>query len=79
MARHIRKRFPDKKQSIDLLMSKDPDFVALCEDYDVCVNALRYWSKPKEPEAEIRVTEYRTIAQQIEDKVIERLIAAKPQ
>ena len=44
-------------------MAEDPEFLALCEDYDVCVNALRYWTKSKEPEAEIRVNEYRTIAQ----------------
>ena len=78
MAHHIRERFPDKNQSIDLLMSKDPEFADLCEDYDVCVNALRYWFKSKEPEAEIRVNEYRTLAQQIEDEVIKCLIKAKP-
>jgi len=78
MAHHIRERFSDKKQSIDRLMPEDPEFADFCEDYDVCVNALRYWSKSKEPEAEIRVDEYRTLAQQIEDDVIECLIAAKP-
>ena len=77
MAHHIRERFPDKKQSIDRLMPEDPDFADLCEDYDVCVNALRYWSKSNEPEADIRVNEYRTLAQQIEDEVTECLTAAK--
>ncbi len=53
--RHIRERFPYKKQSIDLLMAEDPEFLTLCEDYDACINALRYWSKSKAPEAETRV------------------------
>ena len=78
MAFHIRERFPDKKQSIDRLLAEDPEFADLCEDYDVCVNALRYWSKSEAPEAEIRVNEYSTLAQQIEEEVIECLIAAKP-
>ena len=79
MAQCIRERFPDKIQIIDQLMAEDPEFRDTCEDYDVCVNALRYWSNSTEPEAEIRVNEYRNLAQQIEDEVIEYLIPAKPQ
>ena len=78
MAHHIRERFPDKKHSIDQLMAEDPEFFALCEDYDTCVNALQYWANSKEPEAEIRVDEYRAIAQQLEEEVVEALIALKP-
>ena len=74
MARHIRERFPDKKQSIDRLMAEDPEFLALCDDYDVCVNALRYWVESKEPEAGIRVNEYHTLAQELEEEVVEALI-----
>ena len=77
MARHIRKRFPDKKQSIDRLLAEDPEFLALCEDYDVCVNALQYWSKSTEPEAESRVNEYSTLAHAIEEDVVEALTAKK--
>lgn len=79
MARHIRERFPDKKQSIDRLMAEDPEFLALCEDYDICINALQYWSKSTEPEAENRVNEYRTLAQELEEDVVEALMALKPQ
>ena len=46
---------------IDLLMAKDPEFVVLCEDYNDCANALRYWGRSKAPEAETRVKEYRTL------------------
>ncbi len=58
-------------------MAEDPEFLALCEDYDVCVNALRYWAKSRDPEAEIRINEYRTIARQLEEEVIESLIVLK--
>jgi hypothetical protein len=77
IARYIRERFPDKKQSIDRLMAEDPGFLSLCDDYDVCVNALLYWSKSGEPEAEIRVNEYHTIARELEEEVVEALIAQK--
>ncbi len=78
MARYIRERFPDKKQSIDRLMAEDPGFLALCDDYDVCVNALHYWSKSGEPEAEIRVNEYRTLIRELEEEVTEILAMRKP-
>jgi hypothetical protein len=78
MAHHIRERFPDKKQSIDRLLAEDPDFVDLCEDYDICVNTLEHWTNSEEPEAEIRVKEYRTIAQKLEEEVDEALTALKP-
>ena len=77
MARYIRERFPDKKQSIDRLLAEHPEFLSLCDDYDVCVTALRYWSKSGEPEAEIRVNEYQTIARELEEEVVEALIAQK--
>jgi hypothetical protein len=72
---HIRERFPDKKYSIDLLMAEDPEFLALCQDYDICVDALRYWAKSKEPEAKTRVHEYRALIQELEDEINQALVA----
>jgi Na+/phosphate symporter len=67
--RHIREQFSDKKPSIDLLMAEDPEFLALCEDYDACVNALRYWAESKDPEAETRVNEYRALVRDLEEEI----------
>ena len=77
-ARQIRERFPDKKHSIDLLMTEDPEFLALCEDYDICVDAVRYWAKSKDPEAETRVIEYRALILELEDEIIQALVAVQP-
>ena len=77
MAHHIRKRFPDQKFSIDQLMAKDSDFLSLCDDYDACINALQYWTKIKGPEAEIMIDEFSSIARELEEEVIEALIALK--
>ena len=71
--RHIRERFPDKKHSLDLLMAEDSEFLALCEDYDACVNALRYWAKSKDPEAKTRVNEYRALVRDLEEEITKAL------
>ena len=76
--RHIRERFPDKCPIIDLLMAEDPEFVALSEDYDTCVNALRYWAQSNAPESENRVIEYHTLIKGLEEEISQFLAAAKP-
>ena len=78
MAHHIRERFPEKKHRIDRLMKNNPEFLSLCEDYDTCVNALQYWANSNEPEAEIRVNEFRSIADGLEEEIVEALRAMKP-
>ena len=76
-ARHIRERFPDKDDRIDLLMAEDPEFHSICEDYDACINALGYWAESKEPEAGTRVSEYRTLIRELEEEVTQAFVALK--
>ena len=64
-------RFPNETHKLSLLTAGNPEFLALCEDYDACINALRYWEKSEEPEAKSRVDEYRTLAQVIEELIKE--------
>ena len=77
-AKHIRERFPDKNHAIDLLIAEDPEFRAICEDHDACINALGYWAESEEPEAEIRVNEYRTLIRELEEEVTQAFVALKP-
>ena len=67
--RHILKQFPEKSHTITHLMDEDPEFRGLCEDYDVCVKALRHWEKSKEPEAKTRVDEYRILVKELEGEI----------
>jgi hypothetical protein len=67
--RKIIEQFPEKSHTITHLMDEDPEFLALWEDYDVCVNALRHWEQSKEPEAKARVNEYRTLVQELEGEI----------
>ena len=66
---HIRERFPDQKQRIDFLMAQDFEFLALSEDYDTCVTALRYWAGSDAPESESRVIEYHTLIKELEEEI----------
>jgi hypothetical protein len=58
---HIRETLPDQVDSIDLLVSADSEFHAMCDDYDTCVDALRYWAGSAEPDANKKVNEYREL------------------
>ena len=72
-AHHIRDRFPDKKYHIDILIAENSEFLALSEDYDICVTALRYWAGSNAPEAETRVIEYHTLIKELEGEISQYL------
>jgi len=68
-ASNILEQFPEKSHTIALLMEEDTEFLALCEDYDACVKALRYWEQSNEHEAKTRVNEYRTLVRELEEEI----------
>ncbi|MBW2428854.1 MAG: hypothetical protein JRF56_07850 [Deltaproteobacteria bacterium] len=72
---YVHEKFPYKKHSIDRLATEDPEFLSLCEDYDACINALRYWTKSKAPEAENRVHEYRMLVRDLQEEIAQALEA----
>mgnify|MGYP001812918369 FL=1 len=59
-------------------MAKDPEFFDLCQDHDACVDALRYWAKSEEPEAETRVDEYRTLVRELRQEINQALATLEP-
>ena len=67
--RHVLERFRTKQDHINLLIEKDPEFMTLLEDYHDCVEALQRWQQSKEPEAETRVDEYRTLVKELEEEI----------
>ena len=60
-------------------MAEDSEFLALCEDYDDCVDALRHWANSKEPEAEIRTNEYRVLVRELQEEITQALAVQKSQ
>jgi hypothetical protein len=77
-AGYIRERFSKQKHQIDLFMAVDTEFLALSEDYDICVNALRYWARSQEPEAKTRVNEYRILVCELENEITQVLAGPQP-
>lgn len=77
-ARHIRERFKDNRHIIDLLVAGDPELRTLCEDFDACVKALKYWSESKVPEAETWVNEYSALIRELEEEIAQALAAVQP-
>ena len=73
--RHIRERYPDQNHTIDRFMTEDTGFSALCEDFDACVDALRYWIKSEAPESQIRVNEYCTLIQELQEEIVQAMAA----
>ena len=71
----IREKFPDKNQYIDLLIAEDPEFLTLCEDYDISVDALRHWTQSKDSNAKTRVNEYLTLVRELQDEIAQALAA----
>jgi hypothetical protein len=59
-------------------MAQDSEFFALSEDYDTCVNALRYWAQSNAPESENRVIEYHTLIKELEEEITQMLAALEP-
>lgn len=72
---NILKRFPEKIHTLTVLMAENPEFLAVCEDYEACVEALRYWAQSNEPEAEARTQEYRALVQELEAEIIQAVEA----
>ena len=73
---NILERFPEKIHTLTLLMAEDPEFLAVCEDYDACIEALRYWAQSSEPEAATRINEYNTLVRELEEEIVQ-VVAAR--
>ena len=70
-------RFPEQSKTLTLLIAEEPEFRAICEDYDTCMEALRYWGQSDEPEAKARIREYRNLVEELAKEVVRALAARK--
>ena len=70
---HIREQLSDQEDSIDRLAAEDGEFRAMCDDYDACVDALRYWAGSVASGAEARVGEYRDLIEGLYEEITHTL------
>ena len=68
---NILERFPEKIHTLTLLMVENPEFLAVCEDYDACIEALQYWEQSNELEAATRINEYNTLVRELEEEIVQ--------
>ncbi|MBT8333524.1 MAG: hypothetical protein KJP19_03755 [Deltaproteobacteria bacterium] len=73
----IRKRFKEQEKALLLLMQKDPIFLELCEDYELCLEATDYWSGKEEPGAREKANEFQSIATDLEIEISMKLAGFK--
>lgn len=67
-------RFPDDRRALSMFMAQDAEFLAMCDDYDACVNALGYWTRSSLPEAQKRVDEYHGLISALEKEIAQVLL-----
>ena len=72
-------RFPDQRSLLAHCMATDPEFYALCQDYEICLKALQYWTASSELEARDRRVEYRTLVHELEEEITDDLKSSNPQ
>jgi hypothetical protein len=59
-------------------MATDPEFYALCQDYEICFKASQYWAASSEPEARDSLAEYRTLVRELEKEIFDNLKSSEP-
>ena len=69
----ILKQLSEKSHTIVRLIEENSELLAICEDYDVCIKALKHWEQSEEPEAKTRVNEYKTLIKELEKEIREAL------
>ena len=70
------KRFPEYVDDVRRLFANNEEFLSLCEDYQVCSEALRYWDQADTKEAPERCQEYASLLAELEEEV-RRIIGAE--
>ena len=63
-------KFPEYKRVIQHLSKINDEFLTLCEDYRVCVEALRYWNISESDQATLRAREYQALLKELEDEIM---------
>jgi len=64
-------RFPEKKEALKTLFESDQSFQSLCEEYEACLAALRYWRDSSLPEAPNFRNEFSLLLSELEEEILE--------
>ena len=66
-------RFPERRYVLERLFESNQSFQSLCEEYEECLIALRYWRESSLPEAADFRNEFSSLLGELEDEIREHL------
>jgi hypothetical protein len=66
-------RFPEKKGSIGRLFVRDKSFRSLCEEYEACRKAYRFWQGSSLPEAPDLRNDFSSLQRELDEEILEYL------
>jgi hypothetical protein len=66
-------RFPERREILRRLFESNQSFQSLCEEYEECLIALRYWRESSLPEAPDFRNEFSSLLSELEDEILEHL------
>ena len=69
----IMKRFPDRKDALLQMHRTSESFRSICENYQECLEALRYWAESEHETAVDRHREYASLLHELEEDVRQNL------
>ena len=64
------KRFPEHTAVLQRLFKSDDEFLTLCDDYQMCKEALAYWSNSDSDQAPSRANEYQSLLKELENEIL---------
>ena len=69
----IMKRFPDRKDALLHMYRKSDSFKSICDSYQECFEALRYWAESEHETAVDRHREYESLLHDLEQDILQSL------
>jgi len=64
------KQFPEHRDVVRRLYSSDDPFQSLCENYQQCSDALRYWTDAKDKNTPERQQEYQALLSELKKEIL---------
>jgi hypothetical protein len=68
--RLVIERFPEHQPSLERLWEVNSSFQSLCDEYENCVAALKYWQLSAEQEARHYRDEYAALVPELEAEIL---------
>lgn len=66
-------RFPESREALRQLFESDQSFQSLCDEYEACLIALRYWRESSLPEAPEFRNEFSSLLGELEKEIMQHL------